>query len=63
MNDPYDNPYSSFSTGRILVFSWHWTARFYAWRARRHGFQTEIQDYGKYQDYELGGRYGVKLTK
>ncbi len=54
-------PTNDFSPGIIPVFMTKWGARFYAWRARRRGFQTDIHDYGAYQR-ELGGRYEVRLS-
>ena len=53
----------NFSLGVAKVFMTSWGARFYAWRARRRGFQTQISDTGPGRWQELGGRYSVALRK
>lgn len=52
----------AFSEHETPVFMLKVRARFYAWRARRRGFETTIHDYGRIS-LSLGGRYGVELSK
>jgi len=52
----------TFNASVIEMFMWRWTARVYAWRARRAGYTATV----KYEGgnwIALGGRYGVVLDK
>jgi hypothetical protein len=52
---------TAFNVSEIPVFMTKWGAEFYAWRARRRGFKTEISSYSNW--FICGGNYGVRLSK
>ena len=52
----------TFNPAVIEMFMWKWSAEIYAWRARRAGFNAEVKYEGT-NWLELGGRWGVVLSK
>lgn len=46
------------------TFWWQWTARFYAWRARRAGYKTHIRRIAGSSGsaWTLGGHWSVVLS-